>query len=180
MGLYMRTDERKREKTDSMPAKRLSWCRCGSSRSSCSVSYLISRFPEVPSLTSHSLFFENTETPKGSVHIWSLEFHLGWNEWYIKMLKKSISNSAAELRASCTAVEPRLFELTSSDRLSHDTRHHNTAILYLDTCFLRVVVSKFTVWEPLVLHTHSWTSVNSRFYLGRAKRMSCKLMGRGK
>lgn len=40
-------------------------------------------------------------------------------------------------------------------RLSHDIRHHNTAIWYLSTCFLRVGVLKYTVWEPLTLHTHS-------------------------
>lgn len=81
---------------------------------------------------------------------------------------------------SCTAVRPRLFELTSSDRLSPYIKHHNRAILYSATCFLRAGVSKFTVWEPLMFHTHSQTSVNSQFFLGHAnvKRMSSELLRR--
>lgn len=81
---------------------------------------------------------------------------------------------------SCTAVRRRLFELSSSDCLSPYIKHHNRAILYLATCFLRAGVSKFTVWELLMFHTHSQTSVNSQFFLGHAdaERMSNELMRR--
>lgn len=81
---------------------------------------------------------------------------------------------------SCTAVRPRLFELTSSDRLSPYIKHHNRTVLYSATCFLRAGVSRFTVWEPLMFHTHSKTSVNSQFFLGHANAewMSSELMRR--
>lgn len=83
---------------------------------------------------------------------------------------------------SSAAGRPRLFELTSPDKLSPYIKHHNRPILYSGTCFLGGKAIRVhgvgTTYVPHPLSDLCELSVFPQNYLGHAERMSSELMRR--